>query len=100
MENNQLSEWEKEFEKLPFVRGLDNAFGGMTQKQKYMVIKEFDRIKSFVRSLLHQSYEQGKKETIENLLPHLYSVWANIALTQGKKAREMMKDIIDDLEKE
>ncbi|MEA2112673.1 MAG: hypothetical protein U9P50_01735 [Patescibacteria group bacterium] len=43
--------------------------------------------------------EQVIKEFIEELLPELYSIRANIPLTNGMNSRKQVKKLIDKLER-
>jgi len=73
----------------------------------------------YIENLLHAEYERTyqdcskrfrvreqallahqQAETIAEILPHLYQIWAMIPLTQGMNAREEIKKLIDTLSKE
>lgn len=75
---------------------MDKKLNPQTKKVKLEVTpKELAWLKN-TRTLIKQS----KKEMIEEILPELYTLRANIPLTGGEEARGRVGKLIERLEKE
>ena len=80
-------QWEEQFDE-KFVRedGLMSKYSYSTGEPQFMA----DAIKSFISNLI--------KQERESILPKLWNIRANIPLTDGKYARERIKQLIEELE--
>ena len=84
-----LEETDREFEKRPFVNGLDEIFGDLSEKKRSLLIKEYENIKSFYHTNRRALLEEVEREAREIVEKHNVRILNEFQL-QGKPDMPMI----------